>query len=155
MRFIFSHARLWLGLGTALQCFATSTASAETGEVGFGVDVAATVPLGVRVTGLADVGFAPWWAVRANVGMERGERTLGLADAGIVAVWDVVRWVPELYLGAGCSVGGEEIRERILARLGLRTFVGFDQAVTLFVAGEWRPDDWLGIFGVGWYAPQY
>lgn len=118
-----------------------------------------------RVTALVEEGLSDWLAARLEAGIQLAGEVVapgaagaepslfsGLGTLGVVAAFDVLTWVPEVYLGGGLLVG-DTWRARLVSRLGVKRYISLHTALLIQLVGEWVPDQAFytgAAFGMTW-----
>ncbi len=128
-------------------------ARADRGELAFGVELGATLPVGGRGALTGQVGLSDIFAARLEAGGDLGEESTARVGAHFVAALDVIEWVPEAAAGVvGVLAAEDALAVRGALRAGVRRFIGSTTSLGAAVAGE-IGSDWSVAFllSVTWH----
>jgi hypothetical protein len=143
-------------VAAALAALGAAPAAADEGEWLVGGEAIGELPAAAGAGLTLQRGLGDTLSARVSAG-GRYERTHLRADLtlGLVWAWDVLAWVPELFVGGGVRAGSSTAGE-VLLSLGVRHFVSLDTSITAAVSGGYRTSgDPFGALSVGlwWRLP--
>ncbi len=119
---------------------APAAARADAGEWLAGGQAVGELPGAGGIDAVAQLGLGDVLALRATAGARRDAGSFaGDATVGFVWAWDVLAWVPEVFVGGGVRAGSSTAGEIALG-LDLRRYVSLDWSVSIGVSGGYRTD---------------
>ncbi|MBC7794694.1 MAG: hypothetical protein H7Z43_13400 [Clostridia bacterium] len=132
-----SNAQICFGFVTAFVYF-SSSAKADTGDVGFGFGGTYATPSEGRISARGSYGLTDFLSLRADLGLGfSDDLTRGMLSAGGVYAYDVLTWVPEVGVYGGASLANDIIYGRAAALAGVRRYFSRKLSVVLSAGAEY------------------
>lgn len=142
---------LTLTAACALSYWVPRQAAARAGELSVVGQLGGSWPPGGGVALLGvDIGLNDWFEVRPAAGYElTAAGSAGLLQGELKAMYDVLAWVPEAFVGGGIVYGRGPIRARVYGGARVRYYIALAWAIEGGVAVEWRPTGVRGVATAG------
>ena len=136
LRSIFMGGFFLLSLGLAERAWA------DEGDLGLGLHLAATYPLGMRAELGLTHGVNDWVAVDLSGGIEFNETSpRGLLAAQLVGLFDVFSVVPKLSFGIGAQFNDIHMDARLIGQGGVIWHLSPNWSLDIGLRGEWHSNN--------------